>query len=84
MPKYEDFLLCAITTQLHQFIKGFDVLIDERDSKFSETGLKTTSVIRLGSLAVMSLSHLAGSIGQIQPNEYNTLIENLTNYLRRN
>ena len=48
MPPYRDVLVCGISTQLHQEVKGFDEVVDQTDSDFAATGLRTTSLIRLG------------------------------------
>jgi mRNA interferase MazF len=44
---YDDWLICMISSQLHQQIEGFDELIEEGDSDFQQSGLKKTSVMRI-------------------------------------
>ena len=53
LPGYNDFLVCGISTQLHQLIKNFDELIDEKSDNFIQTGLRQSSIMRLGFLAVI-------------------------------
>ncbi len=65
MPPYRDVLVCGISTQLHQEVKGFDEIVDQTDSDFAATGLRTTSLIRLGFLAVLPRSAVIGSIGMV-------------------
>ncbi len=48
MPKFYDLLVCGISTQLHNYINGFDELLNENDDYFSNTGLLKSSIIRLG------------------------------------
>ncbi len=38
MPKYGDFLVCGISTQLQQFIPNFDEVIRSDDVDFVESG----------------------------------------------
>lgn len=57
MPPYRDLLVCGISTQLHQEVKGFDEVFDQTDSDFAASGLRTTSLIRLGFLAVLPPEH---------------------------
>ncbi len=52
LPKYNDFLVCGISTQIHQYIKDLDEMLDENKTNFSATGLRQTSLIRLSFLAV--------------------------------
>jgi mRNA interferase MazF len=51
MPAYGDFLLCGVSTQLHQEVVGFDDPIRPGEANFATSGLKTPSLIRLGFLA---------------------------------
>ena len=53
IPPYGDFLVCGISTQLHQQVKDFDELITKKDRDFKDSGLISDSVIRLGFLAVL-------------------------------
>ena len=54
-----------ISSQTHQHIAGFDDMVNESDEDFGESGLKVTSVIRVGRLAVVSGEILLGAIGEI-------------------
>ena len=64
---YEDWLICMISSQVHQRIDGFDELVEENDEDFARSGLKVTSVIRMGRLAVVEGKMLEGRIGTISP-----------------
>lgn len=63
--RYEDWLICMISSQLHQQIKGFDEVIHTDDSDFAQSGLKKASVLRVARLAVVEGKILKGSIGRI-------------------
>jgi len=63
--EYDDWLICMISSQTRQYLAGFDEIIQENDPDFGESGLKVTSVIRVGRLAVVSGEILIGAIGQI-------------------
>jgi len=63
--RYNDWLICMISTQLERAVDGFDEMIHAHDPDFSDTGLKSQSVCRLSRLAVVEQSLLIGSIGQI-------------------
>ena len=81
MPPYRDLLVCGISTQLHQEVKGFDEIVDQSDSDFAATGLRTTSLIRLGFLAVLPRSAVIGSIGSVSPERHKRLLKKLSEHL---
>jgi mRNA interferase MazF len=56
-----------ISSQLHQHIDGFDEIIHRDDDDFSRSGLKATSLIRVGRLAVAEEGMLLGAVGEIAP-----------------
>ena len=81
MPGFGDFLVCAISTQLHQFIRGFDLILEKEDPFFSETGLLENSLIRLSNLAVIPSQDIVGAIGKLEMSKFTALITNLTTHL---
>src|SRR5215216_1691944 len=83
MPPYRDMLVCGISTQLHQEVKGFDEVIDLADSDFKISGLRAASLIRLGFLAVLPRSAVIGSIGTVSPERHKRLLKRLSDYLIR-
>ncbi|MBA2561609.1 MAG: type II toxin-antitoxin system PemK/MazF family toxin [Chitinophagaceae bacterium] len=83
LPGYNDFLVCDISTQLHQFIKDFDELIDEKNNYFVQTGLSKSSIIRLSFLAIIPQNKIAGSIGKTETKLHKNLLERLAKYLMR-
>lgn len=81
LPPYQDFLVCGVSTQLHQKVEDFDEIISPTDSDFSPSGLKSESLIRLGFLAVLPRSSAIGSIGSISSERHKRLLKTLSNYL---
>lgn len=41
--KHDDWLICMISSQTHQYIAEFDEIVKESDNDFSESGLKVAS-----------------------------------------
>jgi mRNA interferase MazF len=78
---YEDWLICMISSQVHQRIDGFDELIKEGDEDFARSGLKATSVIRIGRLAVVEGEMLEGSIGTISPERMRRIRKRLAEWM---
>ncbi len=81
MPKYNDFLVCGISSQLKQYVANFDEIITPADSDFDMSGLVTSSVIRLSFLAVIPQKKVIGLIGNISSVRHQRLLNNLTDYL---
>lgn len=64
---YGDWLVCMVSSRLHQEVRGFDDLIEEADADFSGSGLKVASVFRISRVAAIDGTALLGSIGAISP-----------------
>ncbi len=82
LPPFGDWLICGVSTQIHQRVAGFDELIREADPDFRRTGLKASSLIRLGFLAVLPERDLLGVIGTIAPERHQRLLQGLREHLR--
>ena len=82
MPPFGDFLVCGLTTQLHQAAPELDEPIAASDSDFPTSGLKAVSLIRLGYLAVLPRSRFKGRIGNISDARRTRLLGRLSDFLR--
>jgi mRNA interferase MazF len=71
LPPFRDFLVCGISTQVHQAVPEFDEIIRSSDPDFRASGLLADSVVRLGYHAVLPRSRVLGSIGSIDPQRQN-------------
>lgn len=63
--RFDDWLVCMISSRLQQAEPGLDETLMPTDAAFAATGLKAPSVVRLSRLAVVDGALLAGSIGSI-------------------
>ncbi len=81
MPFFGDFLVCGVSTQLHQFVSDFDQFISPGDGDFKASGLVARSLIRLGFLAVLPRSKIMGAIGTISSERHKHLLKTLSDYL---
>jgi mRNA interferase MazF len=81
LPPFGDFLVCGVSTQVHQHVPGFDEMISPPDKEFDASGLKAASLIRLGFLAVIPNSALLGKIGEISSARLQRLLCNLCRHL---
>jgi len=82
-PPYKDFLVCGVSTQLRLEVKGFDETVSSSDPDFTASGLKSDSLIRLGFLAMLPRTKIAGAIGAISSERHNRLLRNLADYLTK-
>jgi mRNA interferase MazF len=81
--KHDDWLVCMISAQLRHAIPEFDEIVHESDPDFADSGLKVSSVIRIGRLAVVESGMLLGSIGHISHQRLQHIIMRLTEWLMR-
>ena len=81
LPPFGDFLVCGVSTQLHQQVKGFDEIIAPGDEDFAASGLKAASLIRLGFLAVLPEAALMGKFGSLALERRRRLLANLCRQL---
>jgi len=81
LPPYGDFLVCGVSTQLHQQVPDFDDIISPSDPDFPASGLRSQSLIRLGFLAVVPRNQIIGSIGAISSERHQRLLKILSDYL---
>lgn len=82
MPPYQDFLVCGISTQLRLAVPDFDEILSPSDSDFWPSGLKASSLIRLGFLAVLPGSEFKGRIGSVSAERCQRLLAKLSDFLR--
>ena len=81
MPPFDDFLVCGVSTQL-QHASELDDVVSHQDPDFRMSGLKATSLIRLGFLAVLPQSEFKGRIGSISPSRHRRLLNRLAAFLQ--
>ena len=84
MPPFGDWLVCGVSTQLHQHAADLDELIEPSDPDFAGSGLKARSVIRLGFLATLPARRFHGVVGSISHERHQRLLQRLSDYLQPN
>ena len=80
--QYNDWIICMISSQLHQEIPDFDEVITPTDSDFQQSGLKLASVIRISRLAVVNSDVLLGKLGQIDTQRLSRIKQRLANWIQ--
>ncbi len=63
--QFDGWLVCMVSSQLHQTDAQVDEVLMPADADFVASGLKTPSLLRLTRLAVLDGALMVGSIGSI-------------------
>lgn len=81
MPPYSDLLVCGVSSQLRQEVVGFDEVVSTDDPDFSMSGLKVSSLMRLGMIATIPRSAALGELGCLSPERLTRLRNNLASHI---
>ena len=73
MPPFSDYLVCALSSKLHQECVGLDEIVASADDDFANSGLKVSSLIRLCMVATIPESAVLGRLGTISHDRLNRL-----------
>ncbi|HEX5363946.1 MAG TPA: type II toxin-antitoxin system PemK/MazF family toxin [Gallionella sp.] len=79
--RYDDWLVCMVSSQVHQAEAGLDEIINLSDADFGNSGLKSQSVLRLSRLAVLDGALLLGSIGSIDSARLSSVRQRLAKWV---
>ena len=82
MPPYNDLLVCAVSSQLRHECPGFDEIISTIDDDFKTSGLKVSSLIRLGLIATIPRAAMIGELGAISDERLERLRQSLAAHIR--
>ena len=81
LPGFGDFLVCGVSSQLRQAIRGFDIILDAASGDFATTGLRVSSVVRLAFLAVVPVTNMKRRLGRLSPSVLEALQQSLAQHL---
>lgn len=82
VPPFNDWLVCAVSSQMQRAVKDLDIVIDARHPHFNRTGLRMESVVRVAQLTTLPDRVVQGSIGEVSPGTLSEIKERLRNWLR--
>ncbi|MBK8499229.1 MAG: type II toxin-antitoxin system PemK/MazF family toxin [Flavobacteriales bacterium] len=82
VPPFNDWLVCAVSSQVQREVKGLDLLIDELHPDFHRTGLRVASVIRVAQLTTLPDKAIQGAVGAIGPATLDLLKARLREWLK--
>ena len=81
VPPFNDWLVCAVSTQLHREVKGLDLLLGTDHPDLQRTGLREPSLIRVAQLTTLPDKVIQGSIGDVSTVTLRSIKERLRNWL---
>ncbi len=81
VPPYNDLLVCAVSSKLGHLQAGLDEIIGERDEDFRDSGLKVSSLVRLGLLATLPGKAIMGALGNISDERLLRLRKRLAKFI---
>lgn len=81
MPPFDDFLVCAVSSKLKQECVDFDEVLAMAEADFAMSGLKVSSLIRLGLLATIPKTATIGCLGKISDERLRRLLSRLASWL---
>ena len=79
--RFDDWLVCMVSSQLQQAEPDLDEFLSPEDDDFSATGLKASSVVRPSRLAVVEGAMLVGCLGVISDERLERLRQRLAIWL---
>lgn len=79
--KYDDWLICPVSSRLYQVTPGVDDIVNANDADYGQTGLAVPSVIRICRLAVVESSVLIGAIGSVGAARLARVLASLKNWI---
>ncbi len=79
--EFGDWLICMISSQVHQIRPDLDEVVKAEDPDYSESGLKLPSVIRVSRLAVVNRNILIGQLGKIGTKRLIRIKQKLTKWI---
>jgi mRNA interferase MazF len=81
--RHDDWLVCMVSSQLHQAEADFDELLLADAPDFPRSGLKAPSVFRLARLAILDAALFVGSVGCIDDARLVSIRHRLADWLTR-
>jgi mRNA interferase MazF len=82
VPPFNDWIICAVSSQLHRFQPGLDILLDAQHPDLARAGLPFASIIRTGYLTTIPQQQIEGVLGRIGDGTLNIAKGQLREFLR--
>ncbi len=83
LPGFGDYLVCGVSSQIHQAQDDFDQIITVADDFFAATGLQVTSVVRLNFLSTLPTRRMTRFLGRVPAHVLVVLQSKLASHLQQ-
>ena len=80
--KFDDWLICMISSNISMYNDFLDEIISPEDNDFNQSGLKVKSVIRVSRLAVIEKEIMLGKIGKISIERLKKIQDKICNWIK--
>lgn len=74
LPSRDHWFVCGLSRKTYDVVVGFDEIISSEKEFFHQTGLKTTSSIKLGFVSYLEETRIEGILGELPRDVYDLLI----------
>ena len=78
---FDDWLVCMVSTQIHQKVEKIEIIVSEDERDFSQTGLKKDSLIRTTRIAVVDKSIFEGKLGSLPESTFSTIKQKFASWI---
>lgn len=79
--KFDDWLICPVSSRMYQATPGVDELVNASDADYPATGLAKPSVIRICRLATVESSVMIGAIGAVDATRLARILASLKKWI---
>ncbi|MFZ1694265.1 MAG: type II toxin-antitoxin system PemK/MazF family toxin [Flavobacteriales bacterium] len=81
VPPFNDWVICAVSSQLQRYQVQLDVLLDASHPDFRRSGLSFPSVVRCAQLATIPAQQIEGRIGRLSEATITSIQQQLGQWL---
>jgi mRNA interferase MazF len=78
---FDDWLICMVSTQLHQKIEKLETTVADTEPEFQQTGFKKDSLIRMSRIAVVEETIFEGKLGNLPESIFSTIKQKFSSWL---
>lgn len=84
LPNRDHWFVCGISGKSYDMVNGFDETIPSEVGYFKQTGLKTSSTIKLGFVSYLDEARIEGIMGELPGEVYDLLMKRFLDHLSTN
>ncbi|MBL0953141.1 MAG: type II toxin-antitoxin system PemK/MazF family toxin [Leptospira sp.] len=84
LPSRDHWFVCGVSSKKYDMVSGFDETIPTEVSYFKQTGLKSSSTIKLGFVSYLDEGRIEGIMGELPREVYDLLIRRFLDQLSLN